>query len=239
MQSYSPSTLLGEGAHARVHLATHKPTGTLVALKTLTHPVPTLQHAAALPEVRALSSLPTHPNVCSLYEVIVASGTATLVLQYLGGGDLHTLCRRGQLLPERCVAITTDILRGLAFLHAHGVIHRDLKPENVLLDTDGTAVLADLGCAVSTSAAAQRVTPYRATRWFRAPEMLLKCHAASPALDVYACAMVSLEMLLGVPMVPGASEADCLRRLVKLQGGVPVGWSEGAGRAAALGLQKP
>lgn len=41
-----------------------------------------------------------------------------------------------------------DIVAGLAYLHAEGVIHRDIKPQNILLTADGTAKIADFGAAV-------------------------------------------------------------------------------------------
>ncbi|MBA3715114.1 MAG: protein kinase [Pyrinomonadaceae bacterium] len=102
--------------------------------------------AVALDRVR-------HPNIISR----LGHGTAIdlkgrtfhyLVLEYLPGGDLQTLCLRQPLALDRALYYLEQLCTGLAYAHLHGVIHRDIKPHNLLLTADRTVVkIADFGVA--------------------------------------------------------------------------------------------
>ena len=62
--------------------------------------------------------------------------------------SLTSSCSRFGHLNETIVRIyTKQILTGLAFLHAHGVVHRDVKGANILVDRSGEAKLADFGAS--------------------------------------------------------------------------------------------
>src|SRR5260221_9371325 len=96
-------------------------------------------------EARA-AALVAHPNVARVIETGEASGTPSLVLDYVGGGTVKSLLRtRGRLYWKDAVALGAQIARGLGAIHAAGIVHRDLKPENVLLDGEGGA--SRVGCA--------------------------------------------------------------------------------------------
>ena len=96
-----------------------------------------------------------HPNVVRLHDVIdePASEKLYLILEYVDGGALLADQRRGPrewapLDEGRARELLRDVVSGLAYLHAHGVVHQDLKPDNVLLGAkDGRARIADFGVA--------------------------------------------------------------------------------------------
>jgi serine/threonine protein kinase len=70
--------------------------------------------------------------------------------QYVPGGSIASLLKKFGQFNEGLVRIyVLQILRGLAFLHAHGVIHRDIKGANLLIDTRSVVKLADFGAAAS------------------------------------------------------------------------------------------
>jgi mitogen-activated protein kinase 15 len=83
------------------------------------------------------------------------------------------------------------MLKGLMYMHSGGLVHRDLKPSNILLDSDCLAKLADFGLARSVatvnqgSGEAAVMTEYVATRWYRAPEILLGSSTYSRAVDMW------------------------------------------------------
>lgn len=94
-----------------------------------------------------------HPNIINR----LGHGTAIdltgqtfhyLVLEYLPGGDMSTLCRHHPLMLERALFYLEQVCAGLAHAHVQGVIHRDIKPQNLLLTADRETVkIADFGVA--------------------------------------------------------------------------------------------
>jgi cyclin-dependent kinase-like len=65
------------------------------------------------------------------------------------------------------------------------------------------------------------LTEYVATRWYRAPELLLGSRAYDVNVDVFAIGCLMGEMADGQPMFPGESDADQLRVMQRALGGVP------------------
>lgn len=90
-------------------------------------------------EVGILRLLPTHPNLVRFVDAFEEGDFFFLILEYVGGGDLfNALMRRsGRGRPRfkevESVFLLRQLMAGLGFLHAQGVIHRDLKLENVLV----------------------------------------------------------------------------------------------------------
>ena len=114
-------------------------------------------YRSALEDVRseiAIMKKLRHPNVVRFVEVIddPSSDKLYLILDYVPGGALLSDARCGpsswQPLDEPVARrLLRDVVSGLAYLHAHGIIHQDLKPDNVLLDAHGRARIADFGVA--------------------------------------------------------------------------------------------
>jgi mitogen-activated protein kinase 1/3 len=91
--------------------------------------------------------------------------------------DLHRVIRSQKLSEAHITHITYQILKGLLYLHTRDVIHRDLKPSNILLNGDCTVKICDFGLArldvEDTEIKSGLFTEYVATRWYRAPEIML------------------------------------------------------------------
>ncbi len=70
-----------------------------------------------------------------------------------------------------------QLLKSLYYMHSGELLHRDIKPSNLLLNSDCHVKLCDFGLcrsiAVTTTTASPVLTDYVATRWYRAPEILL------------------------------------------------------------------
>jgi len=95
-------------------------------------------------EISIHRSLPPHGNIVGIHDCFHEPRTVRLVMDMCCGGDLFdAIYRAKQLsksvgrdaaLPEKAAAsVAWQVLSGLAFCHAHGVVHRDVKAENVLL----------------------------------------------------------------------------------------------------------
>jgi serine/threonine protein kinase len=157
-------------------------------------------------EASALAAA-THPNVIGVLEFGEAEGALFLVMELLEGTTLDERLSRERLAPDVAVAIADQMLAGLAFSHALGILHRDVKPENLFLaqGADGavTAKLLDFGLAkfadggtwgphtVLTKQGAIMGTPA-----YMAPEQIFG-PTVDARSDVYGAGVVLFEMLTG------------------------------------------
>lgn len=88
-------------------------------------------------------------------------------------------------------------------------MHRDIKPENILLNQNGDVKIADFGFTKPVYDT-EKHTDYISTRWYRAPELLLKKNRYSFEIDIFALGCVFAELLLLTPLFPGQNEIDQL-----------------------------
>lgn len=140
--------------------------------------------------------------------------------------DLHLVLKSGQLLSlDHVQFFLFQILRGIRYMHSANVIHRDLvselgshnlsrkKPSNILLNGDCTLRICDLGMARVTAKPIEQqfapMTVYVATRWYRAPEVILVKHYTK-ALDIWSVGCIFAELLKGTPLFPGTYKANVL-----------------------------
>ncbi|CAH9136831.1 unnamed protein product [Cuscuta epithymum] len=110
-----------------------------------------------------------------------------------------------------------QILNGLALMKDAGIIHCDLKPENILLCTSvkpAEVKIIDFGSACMED---RTVYSYIQSRYYRSPEVLLG-YQYTTAIDMWSFGCIVAELFLGLPLFPGASEFDLLKRMVKILG---------------------
>ncbi|MBW01599.1 Cyclin-dependent kinase-like 4, partial [Eschrichtius robustus] len=88
-------------------------------------------------------------------------------------------------------------------------IHRDVKPENILITKQGIIKICDFGFA-RILIPGDAYTDYVATRWYRAPELLVGDTHYGSSVDVWATGCVFAELLTGQPLWPGKSDVDQL-----------------------------
>ena len=100
-----------------------------------------------LREMEAVGRL-NHPNIVQATDAGEIEGQHFLVMEYLDGQDLTQVVRAQGPLPiaEACEVIRQAAM-GLQYAHEHGLVHRDVKPSNLMLTSDGTVKLLDLGLA--------------------------------------------------------------------------------------------
>eukprot|EP00163_Fabomonas_tropica_P002517 TRINITY_DN11931_c0_g1_i1.p1 TRINITY_DN11931_c0_g1~~TRINITY_DN11931_c0_g1_i1.p1 ORF type:complete len:306 (-),score=9.20 TRINITY_DN11931_c0_g1_i1:23-880(-) len=131
-----------------------------------------------------------------------------------------------------------QIMQALAYMHKHGFFHRDLKPENVLV-TGETCKLADFGLAREIRSAPP-FTEYVSTRWYRAPEILLRARAYGAAVDIWAVGCIMAELMMLRPLFPGSSEVDQMFKICSVLGTPDASvWPEGLELANRMNFKFP
>ena len=107
-------------------------------------------------------------------------------------------------------------------MHSANLLHRDLKPSNLLLNSECHVKVADFGLARSLDTKEPDQTPiltdYVATRWYRAPEILLGSNKYTKGVDMWSLGCILAELLLGKPVFPGTSTLNQLDRVMEVIG---------------------
>ncbi|XP_036080253.1 cyclin-dependent kinase-like 3 isoform X4 [Rousettus aegyptiacus] len=111
--------------------------------------------------------------------------------------------------PEK--SVNKIATREIKFLK---IIHRDIKPENILVSQSGITKLCDFGFARTLAAPGDIYTDYVATRWYRAPELVLKDTSYGKPVDIWALGCMIIEMATGNPFLPSSSDLDLLHKIV-------------------------
>jgi serine/threonine protein kinase len=213
--------LVAEGGVGVVYAARPRRGGALRALKVLKPGLAgDAAHRDRFAQEIACAQRVDHPNVVAVRDHgRLADGRPWLTMDLLEGATLGALVRREGPLPlGRALAITDQVLAGLAALHAAGVVHQDLQPDNVFLARgprpgEETAVLLDLGFArfAGEGAGAELL----GTPAFMSPEQALAGRAITAQSDLFAAALLLSYALTGKPPFPGLAPRDVLVAIVR------------------------
>jgi mitogen-activated protein kinase 1/3 len=135
--------------------------------------------------------------------------------------DLHRVIQYERLSDDHCKYFTYQLLRGLKFIHSAGVLHRDLKPANLLVNDQCDLKICDFGLARADASKGDHpsfMTEYVATRWYRAPEVMLTVQRYTCAIDMWSAGCILAEMVSRRPLFPGNDYHDQLVRIFRILG---------------------
>ncbi|NXC54851.1 MK15 kinase, partial [Aleadryas rufinucha] len=174
-------------------------------------------------EIMFLQKFGEHPNIIKLLDVIQAENDKDIYLIFESmETDLHAVIKKGNLLKDihKCY-ILYQLLKATKFIHSGNVIHRDQKPSNILLDAQCCVKLCDFGlarslCQLSEEQPSPALTEYVATRWYRAPEILLASRNYTKGVDMWSIGCILGEMLLGKPLFPGTSTMNQIEQILRV-----------------------
>lgn len=167
-------------------------------------------------EAMVLGRLGDHPNIARVVDHWEDDETAIMVNRYLSGGTLLELIARlresgESLSAERILQISTEIARGLAYVHGSRILYLDLQPRNVLFDELGAVHLVDFDTAVPLSQPKISDLSRRHVIVYTAPE-LVDGGEASERADLYSLGATIYEMVAGHPPFAGSREEILARR---------------------------
>lgn len=230
-----------------------------------------------LREIIFLRTLPSHTHLVPALDIFLDPITKKLhiCMEYMDG-NLYQLMKARDHKPldgKSVKSILFQILGGLDHIHSHDFFHRDIKPENILVSTSAphenstfsrysalvtppstpptySIKIADFGLARETHSKLPYTT-YVSTRWYRAPEVLLRAGEYSAPVDIWAIGAMAVEIATLKPLFPGGNEVDQVWRVCEIMGspgnwynkaGTRVGggdWREGTRLAQKLGFAFP
>ncbi|KAJ3240482.1 hypothetical protein HDU81_003623 [Chytriomyces hyalinus] len=221
LDKYKITKQLGDGTFGSVLLGVNVVTGEKVAIKKMKK-LEHLDDSIRLREVKALSKLGKHKNIIKLKEMIRDRRTdeLNLVYEYMDGDlfqKMRDLEARGEFFSQTEIkSYILQLLQGLDHMHKRGLFHRDMKPENLLLTND-VLKIADFGLAKEFNCEPP-FSDYVTTRWYRAPEVLLKSPTYSTAIDIWGAATIFAEVLTLQALFPGDSELDEIFKICAILG---------------------
>jgi mitogen-activated protein kinase 15 len=164
-----------------------------------------------------------HENIIKVLNIIRAENDRDIyvVFEYMET-DLHAVIRVNILEEIHKQYVIYQILKCLKYMHSAELLHRDIKPSNILLNSDCLVKVADFGLvrsvAVKEDGPGLVLTEYVATRWYRAPEILLGSHTYTKGVDMWSLGCILGELLQGKPIFPGTSTLNQLDRILAFTG---------------------
>ncbi|EYB81539.1 hypothetical protein Y032_0380g342 [Ancylostoma ceylanicum] len=221
---YVNLSYIGEGAYGMVASALDTVTRERVAIKKISP----FEHQTfcqrTLREIKILTRF-KHENIINIQEIIRSESVEQMkdiyIVQCLMETDLYKLLKTQKLSNDHVCYFLYQILRGLKYIHSANVLHRDLKPSNLLLNTTCDLKICDFGLARVTDPKTDHtgfLTEYVATRWYRAPEIMLNSKGYTKSIDVWSVGCILAEMLSNRPLFPGKHYLDQLNLILAVVG---------------------
>ena len=253
MDNYEILTRLGGGRFADVYKAIEKKTRELVAIKVLKKKYSSWEKCVELREYKSLkklqeaastSSYKGIKNLIKLKEIIYIkeTGVLNLIFEYMEKDLFELMKERSRIknLNENQIrSVVYQTLLGLSFMHKYGFFHRDLKPENLLV-TGEIVKIADFGLAREIRSIPP-YTEYVSTRYYRAPECILKSTNYNSPIDIWALGCIMAEMYLHpTPLFLGSNEKEVFIKICSILG-TPTNetWNEGVQLAKKIDFKFP
>ncbi|KAL5275335.1 MAPK15 family protein [Megaselia abdita] len=220
---------LGKGAYGIVWKAIDKKTNNIVAVKKIFDAFRNETDAQrTFREIMFLRAFRSHPNVIQLHNIYKASNNLDIYLSFeYMESDLHNVIKKGTILKDvHKRYVMYQLFNAISYIHSGNVIHRDLKPSNILLNSKCKCKIADFGLARSVSSKPTGdsntsldpcepiLTDYVATRWYRAPEILVASKRYTKGIDMWSLGCILGEMIRGKPIFPGSSTVNQIERIV-------------------------
>lgn len=210
---YRASQTIGSGTYGVVCSALQHSTGKQVAIKKIMNIFENCVLAKrTLRELKILRHF-NHENVIRILDILKLkqdseSPCDVYLVMDLMETDLYQIIRSKQVLTDDHIRyFVYQIACGLKYIHSANVIHRDLKPSNLLVNGNCSLKIADFGMArcVSSDEGDRNslMTWYVATRWYRAPELMLFKQKYTGAVDVWSVGCILAELLGRRPIFPG------------------------------------
>jgi mitogen-activated protein kinase kinase 1 len=203
-----------------VHIATHKPTGVHLAIKSIK--IYDKNTRDQLKNDLKVLCANKCKNIITFYGAFFTEGNVKIILEYMNLGSLDKTLKiiKTKKVPPPCIPegilskITKQILLGLSYLHKEKhQIHRDIKPANILINSDGIVKLTDFGISRSLETTHNLAETFVGSRSYMSPERITGKKYSYPS-DIWSLGLVIYELATGEEPYGGGN--DFLTQITKI-----------------------
>jgi serine/threonine protein kinase len=244
LQIYEVEQLIGSGSFGHVYRCKHIKTGKRYAIKEFKNKFSNRKKAFEMREIQILQKIEecskakgSHcPFILKADRIEFENKRAYAVFELMDMSLTQFLRKRSKAaIPKldessEIRVLMKQITIAIAYMHDElKIMHRDIKPDNIMVNVNPLVCkMIDFGTCKDCAYENANHTAYVSTRWYRAPECVLRSHQYSYNSDVFAVGCVMAELYLLKPLFPGQSEIDQLERIFKILGTPkPDQWREG------------
>jgi len=156
-----------------------------------------------------------HPNIARLYETIDTEKYVILVMEYVGGGSLHSYLKskaERRLDEQEVKRVFKQVLEAIKYCHSRCITHRDIKLENVLLDDQCNIKLIDFGFSTCIPND-KKIKIFCGTPSYMGPEIVNKTEYAGPPADIWALGVLLFTIMSGCFPYRGATDKELYKRI--------------------------
>nr|ADC54265.1 putative p38 mitogen proteinkinase [Hydroides elegans] len=217
---YTDLVPIGSGAFGQVCSALNSESNTSVATKKLSAAFQSSVRAKQIYRKLKMLEHMNHENVIGLLDVFTPASSLDdfdelYFVTPLLGADLNNILKQAELSDDHVQFIVYQLLRGLKYIHSAGIVHKDLKPSNVAVNENCELKILDFG---RDTGALDAMPGYVATRWYRAPEVMLNWMQHNQKVDIWSVGLYHGRVLTGKALFPGNDHIDQLTKIMQLVG---------------------
>ncbi|VUZ48156.1 unnamed protein product [Hymenolepis diminuta] len=217
---YTSVMIVGHGAYGTVSSAVDQYLKRPVAIKKLDRPFENAEFAKRTYRELAILSRMDHENVICLIDAFTPQTTLetfqdVYLVTPLMDADLSAIISQQVLTDDQICFLAYQMLRALKYMHGARIIHRDLKPSNIAVNSDVELRIIDFGLARQRN---NQMTGYVATRWYRAPEVMLNWMHYNDSVDVWSVACILVELKTGQALFRGLNHIDQVKQIMSIVG---------------------
>ncbi len=198
---------LGAGGIGQVYQVRHAISQRVEAMKVLltAQAGPEEVSERFLREIRVLASL-DHPNIAALHTAFRHDGQMIMIMEFVEGVTLRAKLGTGSIMMSQSLDYIRQVLSGLAFAHANGVVHRDIKPSNIMVTRNDRIKLLDFGLAFQGRGSdLTRTGLILGSLHYMSPEQVMG-ERVDARSDIYSVGITLYQLLTGRAPIDGSSE---------------------------------
>eukprot|EP00418_Pyrodinium_bahamense_P093696 CAMPEP_0179042224 /NCGR_PEP_ID=MMETSP0796-20121207/16556_1 /TAXON_ID=73915 /ORGANISM="Pyrodinium bahamense, Strain pbaha01" /LENGTH=497 /DNA_ID=CAMNT_0020738601 /DNA_START=34 /DNA_END=1527 /DNA_ORIENTATION=+ len=212
---------IGSGSYGSVSKATHKPTGSVRAVKTIAKAVAgkSKKGLERLMSEIDIMAMMDHPSIVKLYETFEDHHNLYLVMELCSGGELFDrIVEAGHFAETEAAVVMRQMISAVNYMHSVGVCHRDLKPENFLFLSRTDPIpnnllkLIDFGLS-ATIQKGKYFSTKAGTPYYVAPQVLDGRYDQS--CDIWSCGVIMFVLLCGYPPFYAETDDEVLKLVKK------------------------